>query len=190
MMGVRGLEQQQLFAGAWAVLGFAALIYIIGVIDDLALFLWVAPLFATWSVFDSAVLGDLYRPPVVALLCAALGVAVGRLHSYLRPLLRTRYKRVLKYALPFYATAVAAAVLTGVYGTLGGVNHPFYGAIPDAMLVYAVVTFGVVLFENRPGWSWLAAGLAVWGVLLATQSTAYSVVGIVIGIVLVGLLLG
>jgi hypothetical protein len=190
MMGVRGFEQHQLFASAWALLGFAALIYIIGVIDDLALFLWVAPLFATWSVFDSAVLGDLYRPPVVALLCAALGVAIGRLHSYLPPLLRTRYNRVLKYALPFYATAVAAAVLTGVYGTLGGVNHPFYGAIPDAMLVYAVVAFGVVLFENRPGWSWLAAGFAVWGVLLATQTTAYYVVGIGIAMVLVGLLVG
>ena len=190
MMGVRGFEQQQLFASAWALLGFAALIYIIGVVEDMTLFLWVAPLFATWSVFDSAVLGDLYRPPVVALLCAALGVAVGRLHSYLPPLLRTRYNSVLKYALPFYATTVAAAVLTGVYGTLGGVNHPFYGAIPDAMLVYAVVAFSVVLFENRPGWSWLAAGFAVWGVLLATQTTAYYVVGIGIAMALVGLLVG
>src|SRR5260370_10663248 len=170
MMGVRGLEQQQLFAGAWAVLGFAALIYIIGVIDDLALFLWVAPLFATWSVFDSAVLGDLYRPPVVALLCAALGVAVGRLHSYLPPLLRTRYNRVLKYALPFYATAVAASVLTGVYGTLGGCNRPFYGAIPDAMLVCAAVTFGVVLYETSPRWRCLAAGVAVWGGLVGAQA--------------------
>ncbi len=189
MMGVRGFEQQ-LFASAWALLGFAALIYIIGVVEDMALFLWVAPLFATWSVFDSAVLGDLYRPPTVALLCAALGVAVGRLHSYLPPLLRTRYNRVLRYALPFYATTVAAAVLTGVYGTLGGVYHPFYGAIPDAMLVYAVVAFGVVLFENRPGWSWLAAGFAVWGMLLATQTTAYYVVGIGIGMGMVGLLVG
>src|SRR5216683_4642528 len=56
MMGVRGFEQQQLFASAWALLGFAALIYIIGVVEDMTLFLWVAPLFATWSVFDSAVL--------------------------------------------------------------------------------------------------------------------------------------
>src|SRR5260370_40702298 len=58
------------------------------------------------------------------------------------------------------------------------------------MLVYAVVTFGVVLFENRPGGSWLAAGLAVWGGLLATQTTAYYVVGIGIGMGLVGLLVG
>jgi hypothetical protein len=190
MMGVRGFEQHQLFASAWALLGFAALIYIIGVVEDMAVLLWVAPLFATWSVFDSAVLGDLYRPPVVALLCATLGVAIGRLNSYLPPLLSTRNNRALKYALPFYATAVAAAVLTGVYGTLGGVNHPFYGAIPDAMLVYAVVAFGVVLFEIRPGWSWLAAGFAVWGVLLATQTTAYYVVGIGIAMALVGLLVG
>ena len=190
MMGVRGFEQQQLFASAWALLGFAALIYIIGVVEDMALLLWVAPLFATWSVFDSAVLGDLYRPPVVALLCAALGVAISRLNAYLPPLLSTRNNRAPKYALPFYATAVAAAVLTGVYGTLGGVNHPFYGAIPDAMLVYAVVAFGVVLFENRPGWSWLPAGFAVWGLLLATQTTAYYVVGIGIAMALVGLLVG
>jgi len=190
MMGVRGFEQQQLFASAWALLGFAALIYIIGVVEDMALFLWVAPLFAIWSVFDSAVLGDLYRPPVVTLLCAALGVAIGRLHSYLPPLLSARNNRVLRYALPFYATAVAAAVLTGVYGSLGGVNHPFYGAIPDAMLVYGVVAFGVVIFENRPGWSWLVAGFAVWGMLLATRTTAYYVVGIGIGMGLVGLLVG
>ena len=190
MMGVRGFEQQQLFASAWALLGFAVLMYVIGVVEDQAVFLWVAPLFATWSVFDSAVLGDLYRPPTVALLCAALGAAVGRLRFYLPQLLSTRYNRVLKYALPFYAAAFAAAVLTGIYGTLGGVNHPFYGAIPDAMLVYALVAFGVVLFEKRPGWSWLSAGFAIWGVLLAAQMTTYYVAGMGIGMGVVGLLVG
>ena len=190
MMGVRGYEQHQLFASAWVLLGFAILMYVIGIVEDLALFLWVAPLFATWSVFDSAVLGDLYRPPIVALLCAALGVAVGRLHSYLPPLLRAKFNSAPKYALPFYATALAAAVLTGIYGTLGGVNHPFYGAIPDAMLVYAVVAFAVIFFEKRPGWSWLVAGFAIWGALLATQLTTYYITGIGIGMGLVGLLVG
>ncbi len=190
MMGVRGYEQQQLFASTWALLGFAVLMYVIGVIEDQALFLWIAPLFATWSVVDSAVLGDLYRPPTVVLLCAALGAAVGRIRFYLPPLLSTRYNRVFKYALPFYAAAFAAAVLTGIYGTLGGVNHPFYGAIPDAMLVYALVAFGVVLLEKRPGWSWLAAAFAIWGVLLATQVSAYYVAGIGISMGVVGLLVG
>lgn len=189
MMGIRGYEQQQLFATDWALLGFAILIYIIGVAEDLALFMWVAPFFATWSVFDSGLQGDLYRPPTVALICAAIGVALGRLNFWVPAIFSSRHNNVLRYALPFYATALAAAVLTGIYGMFGDINKPFYGAIPDALLVYALVAYGVLLFERRPNWLWLVAGFVVWGTLLAIGMNAYYVAGIGLGAGLVGLLL-
>ncbi len=188
MMGIRGYEHDQFLATSWVLLGFAVLIYGIGVIEELALFLWIAPVFATWSVIDSALRGDLYRPPTVALLCAALGVGIGLLNFSLPSVFRSRYNSLLRYALPFYATAIAAAVLTGVYGTLGGVNHPFFGAIPDALLVYALVAYGVLIFERQPGWLGLVAVFAIWGTLLTPQTNPYYVLGIGIGAGIVGLL--
>jgi len=190
MMGIRGYEHDQFLATSWVLLGFAVLIYGIGVIEDLALFLWIAPVFATWSVIDSALRGDLYRPPTVALLCAALGVGIGLLNFSLPSVFRSRYNSLLRYALPFYATATAAAVLTGVYGTLGGVNYPFPGAIPDAMLVYALVAYGVLIFERQPRWLGLVAGFAIWGTVLALQTGGYYVLGIGLGAGVVGLLVG
>ena len=37
--------------------------------------------------------------------------------------------RLPAYALPFYATALVAAVLTGIDGMLFGLNQPFYGFV-------------------------------------------------------------
>src|SRR6266446_405521 len=176
----------------WVLIGFAALAYAIGVLEDALVAMWIMPVFATWSVIVAAgFLGDLYRPPVVALACAVLGVSIG----FLNPIAAafsgaTRKNSVLAYALPFYATALAAAVLTGVYGTLANINRPFYGAVPDAMLLYAVVTFAVLVYERRPGWLWLVAGFGIWGTALALQLTAYYMLGIGIGIAVLGLLVG
>jgi hypothetical protein len=192
MTGYTGMTQDHLLATTWALLGFAALAYITGVIENTQIPMWILTVFATWSVIISAgPLNDLYRPPTVALVCAALGVSVGFLK--LKPMLffgSVRRNRFLAYALPFYAAALAAAVLTGVYGTLANINRPFYGAVPDALLIYAAVAFAVLVFERQPMWLWLVAGFAIWGTLLALELTAYYVLGIGLGIALVGLITG
>ena len=192
MTGYTGFAQQHLLAAAWALLGFAALAYIIGVIEQVILPLWLMPVFATWSIIISAgFLNDLYRPPIVALLAAGLGVYVGLLSRLSLPSFGLKRKgNLLAYALPFYATALTAAVLTGVYGTLANINRPFYGAVPDALLFYAVVAFVVLVIERQPRWVWLAAGFAIWGTLLALQLSAYYLLGIGIGTAVAGLLVG
>ena len=70
------------------------------------------------------------------------------------------------------------------------INNPFYGAVPDALLIYAVVAFAVLLYERRPGWLWLAAGLAAWGTALAVQLTPIYVPLIGAGAAVAGLLVG
>ena len=192
MTGYTGTMQDHLLATSWALLGFAVLAYIIGVIEKAQISMWILPVFATWSVIVAAgPLGDLYRPPTVALICAALGVSVGFLK--LTPLSffgLVRKNRFLAYALPFYATAFAAAALTGIYGTLADINKPFYGAVPDALLVYAVVAFALVVYERQPVWLWLVAGFAIWSTLLAQQLTAYYALGIGVAMALAGLITG
>ena len=192
MTGYTGYTQDHLLATSWALLGFAVLAYIIGVLENTQLPMWILSVFAIWSVFISAAsLGDLFRPPTVALICAALGVSVRFFRLKPMPFLGSvRRNKLLAYALPFYATAVAAAILTGIYGTLANINRPFYGAVPDALLIYAVVAFAVLIFERQPVWLWLVAGFAVWATLLTLKLTAYYVLGIGVVMALVGLITG
>jgi hypothetical protein len=192
MTGYTGYTQDHLLASSWALLGFAVLAYIIGVLENTQISMWILPVFAIWSVIISAgPLGDLYRPPAVALICAALGVFVRFLKLKPMPLFGSvRKNKFLAYALPFYGTAFIAAVLTGIYGTLANINTPFYGAVPDAMLMYAVVAFALLVFERQPLWLWLVAGFAIWGTLLTLQLTAYYVPGIGVAMALVGLIAG
>src|SRR5438067_3318104 len=154
--------------------------------------MWIMPAFAIWSVIISAgSLGDLYRPPIVALVCAALGVSVK--YFRLKPIPffgSVRRNKFLTYALPFYATAFAAAVLTGVYGTVANINSPFYSAVPDALLIYALVAFAVLVFEKQPVWLWLVADFAIWGTLLTLELTAYYLFGIGLVMALLGLVIG
>src|SRR5258708_35571098 len=58
------------------------------------------------------------------------------------------------------------------------------------MLLYAVVTFAVLVYERRPGWLWLVAGFGIWGIALVLQLTAYYMLGIGIGVAALGLLVG
>ena len=150
--GYTGYTQDHLLVTSLALLGFAALAYIIGVIEKSEFAMWIMPAFAIWSVIISAgFLGDLYRPPIVALVCAALGVSVKYFRLEPMPFFGSvRRNKFLTYALPFYATALAAAILTGVYGTVANINNPFYGAVPDALLIYALVAFAVLIFERQP----------------------------------------
>ena len=183
MTGIAGYQNPaQLLAASWILLGFGLLSYAVGLLEDLEPCLWLLPAFTTWALVDAAQLGDLYRPPTIALLYAGFGVAIGLLNIVIAPFLGSAKKNnFLKFALPFYASAFAAAVLTGVYGMLPGAKPPFYGAIPDALLVYALAAFGVLLFERQPRWLWLVAGFATWATLLATQQSIYYVTGIGLG---------
>ncbi len=192
MTGYTGFTQDHLVATAWALLGFAALAYGIGILEDALAAMWIMPVFATWSVVVAAgFLGDLYRPPIVALVCAALGVSIGFLNLISIAFSgSTRKHSFLAYALPFYATALAAAVLTGVYGTLANINRPFYGAVPDALLLYALVTFAVLIYEQQSRWLWLVAGFGIWGTALALQLTAYYMLGVGVGVTVLGLFAG
>jgi len=168
LMGLDGQTQGQLSLVTWMLLGFALLIYSIGVIENFSPFLWLAPFFAIWSVYDAASLGDLYRPPLVALLCAAIGVSIGCL-AFVETSFSSKRGTLLRFALPFYTTSIAAGFLTGIYGMLGDVNAPFPTAIPDALLLYAVVAYAVLVFERQARWLWLVAVFGAWGVLLVAQ---------------------
>jgi len=70
--------------------------------------MWITPFFATWSVIGSAgFLNDLFRPPVVALVAAALGIAVALYR-------RKGHQRFTLSALPLYATTFLAALLNAL----------------------------------------------------------------------------
>ena len=190
--GYTGYTQDHLLVASLALLCFAALAYIIGVIEKSEFAMWIMPAFAIWSVIISAgFLGDLYRPPLVVLVCAALGVSVKYFRLEPMPFFGSvRRNKFLTYALPFYATAFAAAILTGVYGTVANINNPFYGAVPDALLIYALVAFAILVYERQPAWLWLVAGFAIWGVFLAYELTAYYLFGIALGMALLGIVIG
>ena len=190
--GYTGYTQDHLLVTSLALLGFAALAYIVGVIEKSEFAMWIMPAFAIWSVIISAVfLGDLYRLPIVTLVCAALGVTVKYFRLEPMPFFGSvRRNKFLTYALPFYATALAAAILTGVYGTVANINNPFYGAVPDALLIYALVAFAVLIFERQPRWLWLVAGFAIWSTLLTLELTAYYLFGIGLAMALLGLVVG
>lgn len=192
MTGYTGFTQQHLEPAAIALLAFAVLAYVIGIIEDTAWPMWITPFFATWSVIISAgFLNDLFRPPIVAIVAAGLGVVIGLYKSRFASADRPRLVPIPALStLPLYTTALLAALLTGIYGSISNINVPFYGAVPDAMLVYALVAFAVVLFERRPAWLWLAAGFAAWGVALATRLTPYYVTGIGVGAAAIGIIAG
>lgn len=171
LMGVTGYNQGQLATAITGLLAFAGLVYLIAVVERSLPGLWIGVGFATWSVIYAELAGDLYRLSIVALACAALGFGIGCLR-FVVPRLATATNTLLRYALPLYAVACVAAVLTGIYGTLVGVNTPFFAAIPTALLLYALVAYGVILFERRAAWQWLVCLFAVWGILLLPQSVS------------------
>ena len=181
MAGYTGYTQDHLAAASFALLAFAVLAYGMGAVEDEIIPMWVAPFFATWSVIIAAgSLNDLYRPPLVAIAAAALGVAVSFFKLMPVPRIGAGRKRgFIAYSLPLYTTALIGAVLTGVFGSLSDINRPFYGAVPDALL-----------YERRPGWLWLSAGLAAWGTILAVQLTPLYVPLIGAGAAAAGLLAG
>lgn len=182
MVVFSGFVNGQVTALSWFLLGYALLAYAIGLVTDHLAAPLLTVLCSTLAVYIAASqLGDLYRPPVVALVCAGLGLVAGRVAPAYR-------RSGLRYALPFYASGLAAAILTGVYGALGDLGLPFYGALVDALFLYALVASLVVWIERRASWNWLVALFACWGMLLTQRLTVWYVPGAGIAMVLAGLL--
>lgn len=177
-----GFASGSVLAMSWFLLSYALLAYGIGLITAHRVAFWGVVLYATLAIFLAASqLGDLYRPPIVALVGAALGLVAGRVALlYARPAMR--------YAWPFYVSALAAALLTGIYGSLGDLARPFSGAIPDALLLYALVAWLVAWIERDERWNWLVALFACWGVLLTLRLTPWYALGTGIAFALAGLL--
>jgi hypothetical protein len=172
IMGITGYTHGLYLATTWALIVFAVDLYLIGYAEHEPLLLWIAVAFASSSIYCSGMIGDFYRffPPIMALSCAALGIGIGCL-KWLAPTKSSPApsNSLLGYSLPLYAIAFVAAVFTGIYGVIAGVNNPFYTAIPDALLIYALVAYIIVSFERKPLYQWVVAGFAIWGILSATQ---------------------
>jgi hypothetical protein len=175
IMGWTGYRQDLIAAAIWALLGFAFLVYLIGVVERSTILahvlIWTAGCFACWSVYYSGRHGDSFFPPLVALTCAAIGMGMSffKLVALPSSSMEQRHKLLL-YTLPWYGTALFAAILTGVYGVVFGANNPFYGSVPVALLVYALVAYGISLLERKATWLWIAAGFSLWGTLLLPQT--------------------
>ncbi|GCE03151.1 hypothetical protein KDAU_04800 [Dictyobacter aurantiacus] len=190
MMEIQGGMQGWSQAASWILLGFAALLYLAGVVErnewvQLAL-LWIFAALACWAVYAAGQAGDLYRPPLLTLAFAGVGLGI----RYMRPGSEeaTGNQRVLqiRYVLPVYATALFGALLTGVQGTLHGVNAPFYAAVPLLLFVFALAAYGISLLERQEHGLWLVALLAFWGILLLPSIIVCSSIVVLSGIGPVG----
>jgi hypothetical protein len=84
------------------------------------------------------------------------------------------------WALPFYTTALFAALATYIASTPQSSNEPLHGAIASMMVLYALIAFAVLVFEKQPRWIGLPMGLAAWSIGLwlswytASAMMAYS----------------
>jgi hypothetical protein len=160
MTGISGHTQNHLAATCGVLLVFAVLAYIIGIVEGWAAASWLLPVFVTWSLFDATVLlGDLWRPPIIALLCPVASLAISR-----SKLFSSRHYRFTNYVLPLYTTALVAAALTGIYGMFKGINVPFYGAVPDALFLYAALAYIVLFLERQPKAQVVPLLLVIWAI--------------------------
>jgi hypothetical protein len=175
---------------SWALLSFGVLIYLLSLIEReswLAAGLrWLAIVFVTWSVYDASLLGQYMWAPMIAVLGAVIGVGVRMIVPLVTPTLVDR-NRLWSYVGPLYTISLVSALLMGLDGLLLGIARPFYGAIPYALLTYAVVVYGVLLLEKYPQGLFLTAGFAIWGLLLTVQMPMIYCVTIGIALGLVGL---
>lgn len=153
-MGMRGYELHQM-ASFWTLLAFAALSYALAIVEDQDVFLWLAPIFATWSVFAMASWGDLYRPVGVVVLCALCGMGT----HFISGRVGATFAKRGTFALSLYVTALAAALLTVVYGALFAGNHALYLA---SLIAFALLAIGIMLVERFPQMLLLPYALAVW----------------------------
>lgn len=151
MTGVTGFTQQHLAATAIALLAFAIIAYMLGIIEKAVLLVWVTPFFATWSVIVSAgFLGDLFQPPVVALVAAALGIAVTLYR-------RKGNQRLTLSALPLYVTAFLAALLIAFWPQSTAQQSM---VVAYSMLSFTAIALVILLIERLPELLVFPAGYA------------------------------
>jgi len=151
MTGATGFTQQHLEVTAIALLAFAIIAYMIGVIEKTVLPLWITPFFAIWSVIVSAgFLNDLFRPPVVALVAAVLGMAVTLYR-------RKGRQRLTLSALPLYATAFLAAILIAFWPQSNAVQSM---TVAYSMLGFTAIALVILLVERKPELLLFVAGWA------------------------------
>ncbi|GER86141.1 hypothetical protein KDW_03030 [Dictyobacter vulcani] len=171
MMGIQGTMQGWSQAASWSLLFFALLVYLTGVIERNELLqvaiLWISVVLACWAIYMAGVVGDFYRPPVLTLTFAVVGVGVRSLRSgfFDASIGQQRHHRI-RYVLPLYTTALFAAILTGIQGMFKGVNVPFYAAIPLFLFFYALTAYSISLLERKKSGLWLVALFIIWGMLL------------------------
>jgi len=151
----------------WILLGFAALIYIIGAIEDNLMLLWAGALFASWSLLDSIYSGDVIRPTLIAILFVAFALSIRK-----SSLLQLQRLTALRFSLPIYSTAFVATLFVAGYGLFINPDTPFYAATPCLFLLYALIIYGVALVENWVHWLWAVAAYAIGGILLIVNTTA------------------
>ena len=151
----------------WILLGFAVLIYLVGVTENTILFRWTSVLFASWSLLDFVQSGDVLRPTIIAILCVAVAMAI---RKYQQP--QANRWVALRYSLPIYVTALIATVIVAGYGIFINPDTPFYAAAPCLFLLYALIIYSVALIERQADWLWLTAAYAIGGVLLLLNTTA------------------
>jgi hypothetical protein len=202
MLAWSGHLQNTLAFTSWALLSFGVLLYLVSVIERESLLAaglsWLAVVFVTWSVYDAGLLGEYWWAPIVALLGAAMGVGIRKIVPLIAPMslpstksldilgilplesvtsTGTGFSSFLRSVVGYcnlYTISLASAILMGLNGLLFGITQPFYGAIPYALLAYAVVVYGVLLLEKYPQGLFLTVGFAIWGTCLFPLSASYS----------------
>ncbi len=142
------------FSVALEMASLALIWYIAAVLTRRQWMLIIAVGFAVASLLMPS--NSVWALACVACVAALVALIVGRLVAK-------------TWAIPFYVIALTAAVLTGTYGVLGGINNPFPTAVPDALLLYALVAYMVLVFERQARWLWLVAVFALWGTVLAVR---------------------
>ncbi len=183
-----GLVQNEIAASSWVLLGFALLVYVTGLVAQSKLLCWFTPLFATWAVFVAAGWqGDLLRPLLVVCISLGLGLVAGRTSQFWGR--EYTPKQRLRLAVPLYVTALSAALLTGIYGQFGDINRPFTGALPAALLFYALLLWVVLRLDRRESWTWLVAVFACWGTYLTHTLDPLYILVIGTGLAFLGLIL-
>src|SRR5205823_4358456 len=117
----------------YSLFAFAALFYVIGIVEEQVPMVWLGSVFATWSLVDAAIRNDFNRLFVVTLVYTMLGVVMSCVKFFPGIFDTRRGKTLLHCALPFYVTALISAVLSGYDLTNFGIGHLFYGLVPDSL---------------------------------------------------------
>lgn len=181
ILGITGEIGSERMVTTWILLGVAALVYLIASLEKIGWGNWLAIAFAAWSFSIAATM-----PHTLFLFAAASGCAVAAiLCSFIiggeRGIARLHSKAFLMYALPLYAAAGAAMLLTGYVGTL-------VPSVWGELLVFAVVAYIAALKEGLYQWQWVASVFGIWGIVLAALVRADAIVVVGVGALLASVL--